>query len=271
MSAGANRGASAGANKDADAGAGVVPAAVEDPALAVRGLRAGYAEGVDILRGVGLEVRRGEIVTVLGPNGAGKSTLIKTIAGLVPVRSGDVSLFGESIVGVAAHRMVRRGLAYVPQTGNIFARLSVLENLEIGAFARDSRATMDADLDRMFALFPRLRERRRQPAGTLSGGERQMVAVARALMAQPTVLMLDEPSAGLSPMLVGILFAKVREVRELGVTILIVEQNARAALAISDRGYVLAEGVDRISGDADELLGNPEVGELYLGVRRGLA
>jgi ABC-type branched-subunit amino acid transport system ATPase component len=188
----------------------------------------------------------------------------------VDVRGGSVRLFGQSIVGVPAHRMVGRGLAYVPQTANVFARLSVQENLELGARAHDADGAQ-ADLQRMYALFPRLRERRRQAAGTLSGGERQMVAVARALMARPAMLMLDEPSAGLSPKLVGVLFEKVREVRDLGVTILVVEQNAKAALTISDRGYVLAEGRERLSGDARELLANPEIGELYLGVRKGLS
>ncbi|QDL37567.1 ABC transporter ATP-binding protein [Rhodoferax sediminis] len=241
------------------------------PALRVRDLVSGYAPGVDILRGIGLEVRRGEIVTVLGPNGAGKSTLIKTIAGLVPVRSGQVLLHGQNLVGVPAHRMVGRGLAYVPQTDNIFARMSIEENLQMGACARHDHAGVGEDIARMYELFPRLRERRRQAAGTLSGGERQMVAVARALMARPTVLMLDEPSAGLSPKLVGVVFAKVRQVRELGVTMLIVEQNAKAALAISDRGYVLAQGREQVSGDARELLANPEVGALYLGIRRGLS
>ena len=239
-------------------------------ALCVEALVSGYVPEVNILQGVGLEVRAGEIVTVLGPNGAGKSTLIKTIAGLVTVRSGSIRLFGEEIGGVAPHRMVQRGLAYVPQTGNIFARLSVQENLEMGAYAnRDARA-MRRDLERMFELFPRLGERRRQSSGTLSGGERQMVAVARALMANPKVLMLDEPSAGLSPKLVGVLFGKVCEVRELGVTVLLVEQNAKAALAISDRGYVLVQGRERITGEAHALLANPEIGELYLGVHRGL-
>ena len=241
------------------------------PALVVQGLVSGYVPGVDILRGVGLEVRRGEIVTVLGPNGAGKSTLIKTIAGLVPVRSGQVLLHGQSLVGVAAHRMVGRGLAYVPQTDNIFARMSIEENLQMGACVRSDHAAVNEDIARMYELFPRLHERRRQAAGTLSGGERQMVAVARALMARPTMLMLDEPSAGLSPKLVGVVFAKVRQVRELGVTMLIVEQNAKAALAISDRGYVLAQGREQVSGDARELLANPEVGALYLGVRKGLS
>lgn len=241
------------------------------PALEVRGLVAGYVPEVDILRGVAIEVRDREIVTVLGPNGAGKSTLMKTIAGLVPVRDGSVRLFGDELQGVPAHHMVRRGLAFVPQTGNVFARLSVQENLKVGAAAQGAAHAASDDLARMYELFPRLGERRRQAAGTLSGGERQMVAVARALMSQPRVLMLDEPSAGLSPRLVGVLFAKVREVRELGLTILVVEQNARAALAISDRGYVLAEGRERIEGPAEALLASPEVGELYLGARRALA
>lgn len=240
-------------------------------ALEVREVVAGYVPELDILRGVSLEVREHEIVTVLGPNGAGKSTLMKAIAGLVPVRAGTISLFGAGLLGVAAHRMVRHGLAFVPQVGNVFARLSIEENLAIGACARSDRGAIDEDLAHMYALFPRLGERRRQPAGTLSGGERQMVAVARALMARPRVLMLDEPSAGLSPLMVATLFAKVREVRELGLSILVVEQNARAALAVSDRGYVLAEGRERISGDAHALLADPEVGELYLGARRALA
>ncbi|TAL83170.1 MAG: ABC transporter ATP-binding protein [Candidimonas sp.] len=244
---------------------------MSDLALCVRDLVAGYTPEVNILQGVGLEVRRNEIVTVLGPNGAGKSTLIKAIAGLVTVHTGSVQLFGQDIVGVAAHLMVRRGLAYVPQTENIFARLSIEENLEMGAYLQNDRAEIRQSIKRMFSLFPRLQERRRQLAGTLSGGERQMVAVARALMANPKVLMLDEPSAGLSPKLVGVVFAKVREVRDTGVTILIVEQNARAALAISDRGYVLAQGCDRVNGSARELLENPEIGQLYLGVRRGLS
>jgi ABC-type branched-subunit amino acid transport system ATPase component len=241
-----------------------------EPALSVSSLVAGYAPEVDILRGIDLRVDAGEIVTVLGPNGAGKSTLIKTIAGLVPVRGGNVRLFGADIGGVKAHDMVRRGLAYVPQTNNVFVRLSIEENLQMGAYIQNDRAAVQEGVERMFELFPSLRNRRRRPAGTLSGGERQMVAVARSLMAQPRVLMLDEPSAGLSPKLVGVVFGKVREVRDMGVTILIVEQNAKAALAISDRGYILAEGRDRVNGPATDLLHNPEVGELYLGIRRGL-
>ena len=242
-------------------------------ALDIQAVTAGYVPEVDILRGISVQVREREIVTVLGPNGAGKSTLIKAIAGLVPVRSGSIRLFGDELLDVPAHRLAARGLAYVPQTGNVFVRLSVQENLEIGAAGagRGRRRTLQEDFDRVYELFPRLEERRRQAAGTLSGGERQMVAVDRALMSQPRVLMLDEPSAGLSPRFVGLLFARIREVRALGVTILIVEQNARAALAISDRGYVLAEGRERIEGAARSLLVNPEVGALYLGAQRALA
>ncbi|MFC4521493.1 ABC transporter ATP-binding protein [Cupriavidus pinatubonensis] len=243
---------------------------MNDLALRAHALVAGYTPEVNILRGMAFEARRGEIVTILGPNGAGKSTLIKAIAGLVAVRAGSIQLFGREITGTPPHLIVAQGLAYVPQTNNVFARLTVGENLEMGAYAR-GRAKFKRTCEQMFTLFPRLRERRTQLAGTLSGGERQMVAIARALMAIPTVLMLDEPSAGLSPRLVAIVLGKVREVREIGVTILIVEQNARAALAISDRGYVLADGREQISGTAQSLLANPEVGELYLGVRRGLS
>lgn len=238
----------------------------EGLALEVRDLVAGYTPDLNILRGASLEVARGEIVTLLGPNGAGKSTLMKAVAGLVQVRSGAVELFGHSLVGVPTHQVVRRGLAYVPQTDNVFVRLSVQENVELGAPAGDGRHASE-DLERMFTLFPRLKERRRQRAGTLSGGERQMVAVARALMARPQLLMLDEPSAGLAPALVQMVFDKLREVRALGVTLLIVEQNARVALAISDRGLVLAEGQVRLAGRAADLLHRPEVGALFLGAR----
>jgi ABC-type branched-subunit amino acid transport system ATPase component len=238
-------------------------------ALQVRDLIAGYTPEVNILKGVGLDVKSGEIVTVLGPNGAGKSTLIKTIAGLIKTRSGSVELLGRDIVGLPAHLMVRHGLAYVPQTSNIFTTMSVEENLEMGAYTRGRR--MRERMAQLYETFPDLARFRRAAAGKLSGGQRQMVAVARALMVDPKVLMLDEPSAGLSPKLVGVVFSKIREVRDMGVTILMVEQNAKAALAISDRGYVLAEGVDRVNGEARALLANPEVGELYLGIRRGLA
>jgi len=238
-------------------------------ALAVEEVVAGYVAGVDILRGVGLQVNPGEIVTVLGPNGAGKSTLIKVVAGLLRVRSGTVQLFGEDISNLPAHQMVAHGVGYVPQTKNVFPKLTVEENLEMGAYVRTRE--IRRGLEQVYATFPDLHRLRRQAAGRLSGGQRQMVAIGRALMLQPRLMLLDEPSAGLSPLLVGHVFDKIREVRDLGVTMLIVEQNAKAALAISDRGYVLAEGQDQVSGPAQELLANPEVGELYLGARRGLA
>jgi ABC-type branched-subunit amino acid transport system ATPase component len=242
---------------------------MSEAALSVEEVVAGYVPGVDILRGVGLRVDPGEIVTVLGPNGAGKSTLIKVVAGLLRLRSGSVRLFGEDISSLPAHRMMARGVGYVPQTQNVFAKLTVEENLEMGAYV-NTRA-IRRGIEQAYALFPDLQRYRRHAAGRLSGGQRQMVAIARALMLQPRLMLLDEPSAGLSPLLVGHVFDKVREVRDIGVTILIVEQNAKAALAISDRGYVLAEGQDRVTGPAQELLENPEVGELYLGARRGLA
>ncbi len=237
--------------------------------LAVFDLVAGYAVDVPIVRGLTLEVRANEIVTVLGPNGAGKSTFIKAVAGLVAVHSGTVLLRGRPITGIATHQLVREGLAYVPQVGNIFVRLTVTENLELGGLMAkaDTRRQMDA----IFALFPDLAAQRSRAAGRLSGGQRQMVAVGRALMSKPRLLMLDEPSAGLSPKLTETLFQKLLEIRAGGVTILMVEQNAKAALAISDRGYVLAEGRQVFTGAARELLTSPEIGELYLGARKQLA
>lgn len=237
--------------------------------LEVRDLVAGYTPDVPILRGMNLSVRTGEIVTVLGPNGAGKSTLIKAIAGLVPVQSGLIQVRGQGIVGLPTHKLVGAGVAYVPQVNNIFTRLSVQENLEIGGMATPGE--LQQRIGEMYALFPDLARLRRLAAGKLSGGQRQMVAVARALMARPHLIMLDEPSAGLSPKLTELVFQKLLDVRALGVTVLVVEQNAKAALVISDRGYVLAEGQQRFSGTARELLSSPEVGELYLGARTRLA
>jgi len=239
------------------------------PHLAVEDLVAGYVPDVPILRGMTLTVGTGEIVTVLGPNGAGKSTLVKAVAGLVPARSGDIRVRGESIRGRPTHRLITAGVAYVPQVDNVFTRLSVEENLELGGLS--APAEVRARMGEMYALFPDLARLRRLAAGRLSGGQRQMVAVARALMARPHLLMLDEPSAGLSPKLTEMVFQKLLEVRRLGVTVLVVEQNARAALAISDRGYVLAEGQQRFAGTAQELLSSPDVGELYLGTRTRLA
>lgn len=237
--------------------------------LEVQDVVAGYAKRLPILRSVSMRVRAGEIVAVLGPNGAGKSTLIKAIAGIVGVTSGRVLFMGRDVTGLETHRMVREGLAYVPQTENVFAKLSVEENLELGAFV--NRERYGELREQVFELFPDLVRLRRLSAGKLSGGQRQMVAVGRALMAEPRLLMLDEPSAGLSPKLAEVVFAQLRKVREAGVTILMVEQNARAALKISDRGYVMAEGQERIQGDAASLLDDATVGEIYLGTRSRLA
>ena len=225
-------------------------------------LVAGYVPEVDILSGVNVNVREGEIVTIVGPNGAGKSTLIKTIFGLLNPRSGRVLFRDEDIGGAKPHAITRRGLSYVPQLDNVFKSLTVEENLEMGSL---ERATTQDQIDRMYELFPRLGERRSQTAGTMSGGERQMVAMARALMPAPQVLLLDEPSAGLAPAFVDAIFEKTEEVNRAGVTIVMVEQNARRALAMSDRGYVLDLGTDRFEGPGKDLLADPKVAELYLG------
>ncbi|WP_203076243.1 ABC transporter ATP-binding protein [Falsiroseomonas ponticola] len=232
-------------------------------ALEFSSVEGGYEAGLPILRGASLTVQPGEIVALLGPNGAGKSTLVKAAAGLVPIWSGSVMLNGRDITRVPAHRMVREGLGFVPQTENVFANLSVLENLQLAAalVPKERRGSLDA----MFALFPDLARQRGLPAGRLSGGQRQMVAVARALVASPTVLMLDEPSAGLSPLLVGVVFERLKAVRDTGVTILLVEQNVKAALAIADCAAVLVEGRERLVGPASELADDGRLAGLYLG------
>jgi ABC-type branched-subunit amino acid transport system ATPase component len=230
----------------------------------VNRVTAGYVPEVDILTELSLQVRKGEIIAVVGPNGAGKSTLIKAIVGLVPVRAGTIRLRGADITGEATHRIARRGLGYVPQRDNVFPSMSVDENLEIAA-GDLGRAELRTRRRRVLELFPPLAGALRRPAGLLSGGERQMVAMARALMAEPTVLALDEPSAGLAPEYVELVFEKVLEIRAAGVTVLMVEQNARRALALSDRGYVLELGRCRFEGSGRELLANETVIELYLG------
>jgi ABC-type branched-subunit amino acid transport system ATPase component len=230
--------------------------------LLTDGVVAGYVPEVDILTGVSIRVAEGEIVTVIGPNGAGKSTLIKTIFGLLRPRSGRILFRDADIAGRRPHDIARRGLSYVPQLDNVFPTLTVEENLEMGSL---DRARTAERTDQMYELFPRLGERRRQAAGTMSGGERQMVAMARALMADPQVLLLDEPSAGLAPAFVDAIFEKVEQINGTGVTIVMVEQNARRALAMSDRGYVLDLGQDRFEGPGKDLLNDPKVAELYLG------
>ena len=232
--------------------------------LATQHLVAGYVREVDILNGVTIHVAEGDIVTVVGPNGAGKSTLIKTIFGLLKPREGSVRLRGEDITGAKPHTITRRGMNYVPQLDNVFPSLTVEENLEVGSL--DS-ARADEHIERMYELVPRLGERRRQAVGTMSGGERQMAAMARALMTDPQVLLLDEPSAGLAPAFVEAIFEKIADINREGVTIVMVEQNARRALAMSDRGYVLDVGRNAFEGKGDELLSDDQVAQLYLGGR----
>ena len=223
---------------------------------------AGYGE-TDILHGVSIHVAEGEIVTIIGPNGCGKSTLMKTLAGLVRVRSGRVAFNGEDISSSPPERVVAKGLCYVPQSANIFASLSIRENLEMGAFLR--RDDYRGRINDMFDLFPDLAESPARKAHTLSGGQRQMLAIARALMLDPSLLLLDEPSAGLSPAMFGLVFERIASINATGVAMLLVEHNAREALQMSGRGYVLVNGENRLEDTGPELLNNPEISRLYLG------
>jgi branched-chain amino acid transport system ATP-binding protein len=241
--------------------------------LAIKNLISGYEPDLPIVRGIDLAVRRGEFLAVLGPNGAGKSTLVKTIAGLVPVHGGTLLLDGADITASPAHHKIRQGLAFVPQTENIFTTLSIHENLLIAAavLPRDRRPGRIAAL---YDMFPDLAARPRHRAGQLSGGQRQMLAVARALVVEPAVLILDEPSAGLSPKIVAEVFARLRAINRAGVTTVLVEQNVRAALAIADRALILVEGQIAHEGAAAALAADPILGELYLGAhhsRQGAA
>ena len=231
--------------------------------LEVDSVHAGYVPGLDILQGINMKLAAGEMVAIIGPNGAGKSTLAKTIAGLLTPHTGEIRLKGQSIGGLKANQIVDKGVCYVPQVSNVFKALTVEENLEMGAFIR--KVDLAPLKEKIFTTFPRLEERRKQLAGTLSGGERQMLAMGRALMLDPPVLILDEPSAALSPMLVDDIFTKVQEVNAAGTSIILVEQNAKKALAMSHRGYVLDSGRDRYEGPGPELLNDPKVGALYLG------
>jgi branched-chain amino acid transport system ATP-binding protein len=237
------------------------------PALVIEALEAGYEPGLSIVRGATLTVQMGEIVAVIGPNGAGKSSLVKAVAGLVPISGGRNLLFGKDITKTPAHRMIFEGLAFVPQTDNVFVNLSVAENLELAAAI--VKAKRDERLDPVYAMFPDLHRQRADLAGQLSGGQRQMLAVARGLIARPKLLILDEPSAGLSPKMVEQLFSKLREVRASGVTVLLVEQNVKAALALADRAFVMVEGKERIVASSQDLLKDGRVAELYLGRRAG--
>ena len=231
--------------------------------LEIRGLEVNYG-GIRAVKGIDLDVREGELVCLIGANGAGKSTTLRAICGLLPARAGSVRYAGTDTAGSAAHELPRRGLVMVPEGRGVFAQLSVQENLAMGAFTR-SDAGIAHDLARQYELFPRLKERRTQSAGTLSGGEQQMLAIGRALMARPKLLLLDEPSMGLAPRLVAKIFEIVREIAKQGVTILLVEQNARLALEVASRGYVMESGSITLSDDAGKLLANPKVREAYLG------
>ncbi len=231
--------------------------------LSARDLWAGYVPEVDIVRGCNIDLDEGELVSVIGPNGAGKSTLIKSLFGLVPAKEGTITFRGEEVRRAPTFRLVERGIGYVPQTENVFPNLTVEENLQMGAYLRPK--TLKSRCEELYEWFPVLSERRRQRAGTMSGGQRQLVALARALMLEPSLLLLDEPSAGLSPSNVDVIFDRIGLINSKGVAILMVEQNARRALAMSDRGYVLEVGQNRFTGPGRELLNDPKVAELYLG------
>ena len=232
--------------------------------LEARNIVAGYVEGVDILQGANLSVYEGELVTVIGSNGAGKSTLAKAIFGLVPVRSGEI-LFGDRpLVGLKPEQIVRLGISYVPQVANVFPSLSISDNLDMGAYTREGN--IKEVKEKIYQIFPVLAKRRSQRAGTLSGGERQMLAMGRAMMLEPKLLILDEPSAALSPILVQDIFNLIQQINQAGTSIILVEQNARKALAIADRGYVMHLGKDEFTGKGGDLLNDPEVAELYLGL-----
>ena len=230
--------------------------------LEAKGLYGGYG-GADILKGTNLRVEADEIVVIVGPNGAGKSTAMKAVFGLLRIREGQVLYHGEAITNAKPEQMVRRGIAYVPQEKNVFPSLTVRENLEMGAYLM--KGDLSARLDKVYTLFPKLAERRRQQAGLMSGGERQMVAMGRALMIDPQLLMLDEPTAGLSPLLIDETFERIQEINAQGIGVLMVEQNAKQALAIASRGYVLATGSNRHEDTGPNLLANPEVAEMFLG------
>ena len=232
--------------------------------LKITGLQVAYG-GIKAVKGVDLHVNEGELVTLIGSNGAGKTTTMKAITGTLPPASGDIEYLGKSIKGKGAWDLVKDGLAMVPEGRGVFSRMTIIENLQMGAYIRNDKAEIAADMEKMFTIFPRLRERKDQLAGTMSGGEQQMLAMGRALMSRPKVLLLDEPSMGLSPIMVDKIFEVVRDVAAQGVTILLVEQNASRALSIADRGYVMESGIVTMNGDAKELLNDPRVRAAYLG------
>jgi len=232
--------------------------------LALKGLHVGYG-GIHAVKGIDLAVEPGELVALIGTNGAGKTTTLKAIVGLLHPQAGRIEYSGEEINGRPPHQIARKGLAMVPEGRGVFPRLTVEENLAMGAYTRNDHREIAADVERTFGLFPRLKERRAQTAGTLSGGEQQMLAIGRALMSRPKLLLLDEPSMGLAPIMVEKIFEVIRRIASEGVTLLLVEQNARLALQVSQRGYVLEGGLVTLSGPSPDLLGNPLVRQAYLG------
>ena len=232
--------------------------------LEIKALEVRYG-GIRAVKGIDLSVSEGELVCLIGANGAGKTSTLKAICGLLPAAAGSVSYAGRAINSVPSFRLVREGLVLVPEGRGIFGQLTVMENLAMGAFAREDSDEVKSDLDNMLMLFPRLAERRTQSAGTLSGGEQQMLALGRALMSKPRLLLLDEPSMGLAPLMVTKIFEVVRKIASEGVTVLLVEQNARLALEAASRGYVMESGVISLAGDAQQLLADPRVREAYLG------
>ncbi|AXK66299.1 MULTISPECIES: ABC transporter ATP-binding protein [Burkholderia] len=232
--------------------------------LKIKGLQVNYG-GIQAVKGVDMEVRQGELVTLIGANGAGKTTTMKAITGLKAYSAGDIEYDGKSIKGVPSHELLKRGLAMVPEGRGIFARMSIIENMQMGAYLRNDNDQIKKDVERMFGFFPRLKERASQLAGTLSGGEQQMLAMSRAILSKPKLLLLDEPSMGLSPIMVEKIFEVVREISKEGITVLLVEQNARLALQAADRGYVMDSGTVTMEGDAKQMLDDPKVRAAYLG------
>ena len=231
--------------------------------LKVQGLKVSYG-GIQAVKGIDLEVKQGELVALIGANGAGKTTTLKAITAVLPATEGTIQFLGESIVGKGSYQLVGKGLAMVPEGRGVFARMTIVENLQMGAYTR-SDTEIGLDIDKMFAIFPRLKERSSQLAGTMSGGEQQMLAMARALMSRPKVLLLDEPSMGLSPIMVEKIFEVIRDVASRGVTMLLVEQNAKLALEAADRGYVMESGLVTMSDEAKHMLRDPRVRAAYLG------
>ncbi|WP_431273838.1 ABC transporter ATP-binding protein [Variovorax ureilyticus] len=232
--------------------------------LKISGLKVAYG-GIQAVKGVDFEVREGELVSLIGSNGAGKTTTMKAITGTLPFLGGDIEFLGKSIKGRGAWDLVGDGLVMVPEGRGVFTRMTITENLQIGAYIRNDKAEIARDIERVFATFPRLKERATQLAGTMSGGEQQMLAMGRALMARPKVLLLDEPSMGLSPIMVDKIFEVVKQVYDQGVTVVLVEQNASRALQLADRGYVMESGLITMSGDAKVMLSDPKVRAAYLG------